>query len=143
MIPTPFTYFFTLRLHDTDAAGRLFFAHLFRHAHDAFENLMTALGVPLDAMISAGQTLLPLIHAEADYRQPLRHGDQVQVQVTIAEIRRRSFAIHYVFLNHHHQIAATARTIHCQINADGSAADNLSPMLRTALTSFQHSAIPL
>jgi predicted Zn-dependent protease len=102
-----------------------------------------AFGDSAEQGLIRGQTLLPLIHAEADYRQPLRHGDQVQVQVTIAEIRRRSFAIHYVFLNHHHQIAATARTIHCQINADGSTADDLSPMLRTALTSFQHSAIPL
>lgn len=141
MIPVPFTYAFTLRLHDTDAAGRLFFAHLFRHAHDAFETLMTALGVPLDAMIHTGQTRLPLIHAEADYHQPLGHGDQVQVQVTIAEIRRRSFAVQYIFLNHNNQIAATAHTVHCQINADGSAADDLSSALRTALTQFHDSAL--
>jgi len=40
MIPRPFEYRFTVQLHDTDAAGRLFFAHLFRHAHDAYEALM-------------------------------------------------------------------------------------------------------
>jgi len=140
MVLAPFTDAFTLRLHDTDAAGRLFFAHLFRHAHDAFENLMTALGVPLETMIRDGQILLPLIHAEADYHQPLRHGDCVQVQVTMTEIRRRSFALQYVFLNPHHEIAATARTVHCQINTDGSAADDLAPALRTALTQFHHSA---
>ncbi|MBK1693356.1 thioesterase [Chromatium weissei] len=141
MLVTPFIYSFTLRLHDTDAAGRLFFAHLFRHAHDAFEHLMTALGTPLETMIRDGQTLLPLIHAEADYHQPLHHGDCVQVQVTITEIRRRSFALHYVFLNQRHEIAATAHTVHCQINADGSAAEALAPTLRTAFTRFHHSAI--
>ncbi|PQJ97658.1 acyl-CoA thioesterase [Chromatium okenii] len=142
MIPTPFTYFFTLRLHDTDAAGRLFFAHLFRHAHDAFENLMTALGVPLDAMISAGQTLLPLIHAEADYRQPLSRrssasaGDNCRnsspficdsLRFSQSSPSNRSDCSHHSLPNQRRR----------------QRRDDLSPMLRTALTSFQHSAIPL
>lgn len=131
----PFEYLFTVRLHDTDAAGRLFFAHLFRHAHDAFEAFMAASGVPLDALIRAGQILLPLTHAAADYHHPLLHGDMIRVQVIVVEIRRRSFSIQYLFLNHHGECAATVRTVHCQINADGSAAAALAVELNAVLQS--------
>ncbi|MFP4063447.1 MAG: acyl-CoA thioesterase, partial [Halochromatium sp.] len=72
---------FRVALHDTDAAGVLFFAHLFRHAHDAYEAMMARIGWPLDGLIRERQLGLPLVHAEADYRRPMRHGDQVAVRV--------------------------------------------------------------
>lgn len=114
----PFEYRFIIRLHDTDAAGLLFFGHLFRHAHDACESFMEAIGFPLDRLIQDGQILLPLAHAEADYRLPLRHGDAVRVLVGIAEIRRRSFAIDYRFIKDGDQVAATARTVHVLVSPD-------------------------
>lgn len=114
----PFEYRFIIRLHDTDAAGLLFFGHLFRHAHDACESFMEAIGFPLDRLIQDGQILLPLAHAEADYRLPLRHGDAVRVMVGIAEIRRRSFTIDYRFIKDGDQIAATARTVHVLVSPD-------------------------
>ncbi|WP_295399706.1 acyl-CoA thioesterase [uncultured Thiocystis sp.] len=128
------THTFTIRLHDTDAAGLLFFGHLFRHAHDAFEAFMATLGFPLDLMIRDGRMLLPLTHAEADYRRPLRHGDVVRVLVSVLEIRRRSFSIGYRFLNARGEVAATARTVHVQVDAEILPADALSPPLRLALS---------
>ena len=61
MSDATFTHWLTIPLYDTDAAGRLFFGHLFRHAHDAFESFMAMLGLPLDQLIRDGQILLPLI----------------------------------------------------------------------------------
>ncbi|MBK1641601.1 thioesterase [Chromatium okenii] len=133
---TPFAHPITVRLHDTDAAGRLFFAHLFRHAHDAFEAFMDALELPVDTMIRSGQLLLPITHAQADYHLPLRHGDRVLVQVSVADLRRRSFAIQYAFRTNQDALAATALTVHCQINVDGTAVAALAPELKTALQSF-------
>ena len=128
---------FTIRLHDTDAAGLLFFGHLFRHAHDAFESFMTAIGLPIDHLIRAGQTLLPLAHAEADYRRPLRHGDAVRVRVRVADIRRRSFAIEYRFMNSLGEVAATARTVHVQVSADMTPTEDLAEPLRAALSAYR------
>ena len=39
-----YNYHFTTSLHDIDAAGVLFFAHLYRHAHDAYEAFMSDIG---------------------------------------------------------------------------------------------------
>lgn len=113
MMTSPvFEYGYRIRLHDTDAAGRLFFAHLFRHAQDALEAFMEHIGFQVDRMIREGELLLPLTHAEADYRRPLRHGDRVRVQVWVRDLRRRSFAIGYRFLDEQGEEAATATTVH-------------------------------
>jgi 1,4-dihydroxy-2-naphthoyl-CoA hydrolase len=133
MDPATFVYPFSVRLHDTDAAGRLFFGHLFRHAHDAYEAFMDQAGVPLDRLIREGEILLPLVHAEADYHRPLCQGDRVRVLVTVREIRTRSFAVGYRFETPDGAVAATAHTVHLQINRDGSPAPGLSEEVRAAL----------
>ncbi|TVQ89370.1 MAG: acyl-CoA thioesterase [Chromatiaceae bacterium] len=107
---------FRVALHDSDAAGVLFFAHLFRHAHDAYEDLMEALGWRLDALIRAGQLALPLVHAEADYRLPLRHGETVEVAVEVLAVGTRSFTLGYRFSTAAGAFAATARTIHAGLD---------------------------
>jgi 1,4-dihydroxy-2-naphthoyl-CoA hydrolase len=122
MTTAAFEYRFRVALHDTDAAGVLFFAHLFRHAHDAYEAWLAQLGFPLDAMIRDGRLRLPLVHAQADYHRPIRHGDVILVRPKLSEIRRRSFAIDYDFTTAEGELAATARTIHAGIAADGSPA---------------------
>ncbi|MBK5964065.1 thioesterase [Thiocystis minor] len=127
---------FTIRLHDTDAAGLLFFGHIFRHAHDAFEAFMDTIGFPVDLMIRDGRMLLPLTHAEADYRRPLRHGDTVRVLVSVLEIRRRSFAIGYRFIDRLGDVAATARTVHVEVSADIAPVMDLSESLRLALSTY-------
>ncbi len=111
-----FRYRFQVRLHDTDAAGVLFFGHLFRHAHDAYESLMADLGFPLHDLIRHGvapdAAALPITHAEASYKRPILQGDRIEVAVSVAEVRRRSFALDYRFNNQDGQTCATALTVH-------------------------------
>lgn len=142
MDPRHFAYAFSVRLHDTDAAGRLFFGHLFRHAHDAYEAFMAHVGLPLDRLIRAGEILLPLVHAEADYHRPLCQGDRVRVVLAIAEIRARSFAVAYRFETQDGTLAATAKTVHLRINRDGSPAAGLSDEIRDAILPYLHEDRP-
>lgn len=134
MSEKPFEYVIDIRLHDTDAAGRLFFAHLFRHAHDAYEAFMSSLGFPLAALIRGGETLLPLTHAEADYHRPMLHGDRVRVEVSVIEVRHRSFAIGYRFLDEQDETLASARTVHVLMHDDPDIAPVLPPTLHAALS---------
>jgi 1,4-dihydroxy-2-naphthoyl-CoA hydrolase len=134
--PTDESHHFRVQLHDTDSAGRLFFAHLFRHAHDAYEAFMDQLGLPLDDLIRTGETLLPLVHAEADYLRPMCHGDQIRVSLVVQEIRTRSFAIGYRFETPEGLLAATARTVHVLINRDGSPGSALTESMRAALIPY-------
>ncbi len=139
-----FVHSFAVRLHDTDAAGVLFFGHLFRHAHDAYEGLMDQLGVPLNSLIQKGfrtgagtrtgdadgATPLPITRAQARYLRPLRLGDRVRVEVRIADQRHRSFAVEYRFIDAHGELAAEAQTVHCLADPHAPA---LPERLRSAL----------
>lgn len=115
-MPSPaYHHQFRVALPDTDVAGVLFFAHLFRHAHDAYEAWMSSLGFPLHEMIRTGAMALPLVHAEADYRRPLKHGELVTVELFLADLQPARFTIDYRFLTDR-RMAALARTIHVCID---------------------------
>ncbi|MGB5833740.1 MAG: acyl-CoA thioesterase [Thiohalocapsa sp.] len=128
-----FQYRFQIRLHDTDVAGVLFFAHLFRHAHDAYEVWMSELGFPLDRLIRDGELALPLVHAEADYRRPLRHGDRVCLSLAVAELGTGSFKIDYQFRTQDGELAAVARTVHVCIHPGHGLPHALPEALSNAL----------
>ena len=139
MADQAYAYQFRVSLHDTDAAGVLFFAHLFRHAHDAYEAWMGELGFALDEMIRDGGLALPLVHAEADFKRPLRHGDLIRVEVRVDELRASSFGVGYRFLTDDGILAAIARTVHVAIRPGDSASrvlpDDLAATLRSRLDS--------
>ncbi len=111
---------FPVMLHDTDAAGVLFFAHLFRHAHDAYEAFMAARGLLLHRIIAEGEWGLPLVHAEADYTRPLHHGDVVAVHLEVESMGERSFTLGYRF-ECKGACCATARTVHVAVDRSGRA----------------------
>ena len=136
MADSVFEYEVRIRLHDTDAAGRLFFANLLRQAHDAFEAFMLSIGHPLDALIRDRSLLLPLIHAEADYRQPMAHGDQIRIQLWVGELRQRSFEMRYRFLDAQGQEAATAKTVHVLVRGETELAAALPEALRKGLIPY-------
>lgn len=91
-----FEYRFKLRLHDVDHAGAMFFARLFVHAHDAYESFMAHLGADLPGLIGGG-THLPVAHAAADYLSPMRHGDEIAVELAVERLGHTSFTVGYAF----------------------------------------------
>lgn len=114
-----FEHRFSVRLHDIDAAGVMFYGHLFRYAHDAYEGFMGALGLPLDGLIRAG-CRLPLVHAEADYLGPLRHGEEIWVEVGVEALGGTSFTLVYGFHDEAGAPRARARTVHVHLGQDRS-----------------------
>jgi 1,4-dihydroxy-2-naphthoyl-CoA hydrolase len=128
-----FPYGFRVPLHEIDAGGVMFFAHLFRHAHDAYEDFMAAIAQPLDRLIRDGPTLLPLVHAEADYRAPMRHGQTVTVHLCVAEVGVRSFTLSYRFTDESGRVLALARTVHAHAGPGRSSGAPLPAALAAAL----------
>jgi len=107
---------FTLPLQEVDHAGVMFFAHLFSHAHDAYAELMQSMGFPLHQIIDAGEYHIPLVHAEADYMAPMRHGQQIEVRILIESPVNSSFALKYEFITND-ELCARASTRHVFIDA--------------------------
>lgn len=132
-----FRHCFQVRLHDTDAAGVLFFGHLFRHAHDAYESFMAELGFPLHGLIQReppdASTRLPITHAEADFKRPLRQGDTVEVELRVREVRPRSFSLDYRFLDPDGNLCASARTVHVYLSDTAGSGLQLPDGLGSAL----------
>jgi 1,4-dihydroxy-2-naphthoyl-CoA hydrolase len=127
-----FRYHFHVRLHDTDAAGLLFFAHLLRHAHDAYESLLEHAGLPLAELIERGARL-PLAHAEADYLAAMRHGARVSVRLHVARLGQRSFTLDYAFHLADGTLAARAQSVHVAVAATAGQTAALPPDLRAIL----------
>ena len=74
-----------VRFQEVDAAGIVFYARVFDYFHDAYVGFLRERGAPLDEALQDGAWVAPLQHAEADYRRPLRFGDEIEI--VIAEIR--------------------------------------------------------
>lgn len=123
---------FRVALHDTDAAGVLFFAHLFRHAHDAYEAMMARIGWPLDGLIRGRQIGLPLVHVEADFRRPMHHGDEVTVGIQRVDLAEQGFSLAYRFFIGEREVA-TALSVHAAIDPRFGKRQPLPPELTHAL----------
>jgi 1,4-dihydroxy-2-naphthoyl-CoA hydrolase len=123
----------TVRLYDTDAAGFLFFGAQFRFAHEALENFLDHLGLPIARIIHGGTILFPVVHAEADYRAPLAVGDRLSVQVAVREIGERSFTIGYRLLLADGREAGSVVTVHSALDKASGSSCPLPESVRTAL----------
>jgi YbgC/YbaW family acyl-CoA thioester hydrolase len=125
------SYATTISLGDTDAAGVLFYARLFDLAQRAFEHHCAARGFPIARFWSDG-VLAPVVHVEADYRAPLRLGDDVVVETSLEGMGGSSFRIAHVVRRGDGTLAAEALVVHACINRDGKSVP-VSSALRLAL----------
>ncbi len=111
-----YTYQTKIKLHDTDAAGLLFFSHQFEIIHDAYEALLESMGLGFAELIRNKAYFLPIVHAESDYKLPLFVGDTIEIQVTVENIGETSFTFAYKLLNSKGELVGTARTVHVTID---------------------------
>jgi len=136
MSEAPFEYRYVLPLHEVDAAGIAFFAHAFRHAHDAYEAFMEELGLSLRALLGEGQYRLPLVHCEADFLAPIRHGDQVRVELRVAALGDRSFTLGYRFTTPNGEPLVRALTRHVLVGSESGRAVVLPGEMRRRLRGY-------
>ena len=85
--------YYTVKLHDTDAAGILFFANQFKMAHDIYESFLGRMGFGLSQRFARRDFFLPIVHAEADYYQPLNVGDVIEIAMSVTKIGKTSFTL--------------------------------------------------
>ncbi len=77
-----FCYPRTLRFHETDAAGVVYFAQVLTLCHEAYEAALGAAGFDLRHFFGGGDLAVPIVHASVDFRRPLYCGDRIEIQVT-------------------------------------------------------------
>ncbi len=111
-----FTYKTKIRLHDTDAAGILFFSHQFEIIHDAYECVLEQMGFGFAELIKKKNFFLPIVHAESDYKAPLYVGDKITVEVILDQVGTSSFSFAYRIIKEGGLLVGTARTVHVTID---------------------------
>jgi 1,4-dihydroxy-2-naphthoyl-CoA hydrolase len=129
-----FTDYYTVKLHDSDAAGVVFFANVFRIAHDVYEQLLKQLGYSFPERFAAGDFIIPIAHAEADYLHPLRVGDTVKITAAVAEIGDSSFVMKFQITDSENRLLATVRTVHVAVDGRTFRTMNLPEDFKKRLT---------
>ena len=79
-----------------DQAGVAYYPTLLDHCHAAFEEFFEgALKRPYPKVVMADRIGFPTVHLEADFREPLRYGDLLTFEVTVARLGERSVVFRY------------------------------------------------
>ncbi|MGA1529827.1 MAG: acyl-CoA thioesterase [Kiritimatiellia bacterium] len=128
----PFAY--RIKLGDTDAAGRLYFVAAFRIAHDAFEEAMATIGLPVHEIVQRGNFAFPVVHADATYSAPVLLGDMVYVNTLVKRVGNSSVNFQYEIKNAAGEIAIKVEIIHVSISAETGETIPLPDPLRTLLS---------
>ena len=131
-----FTYKTQIRLHDTDAAGRIFFANQFKIIHDAYELLLEKFNFSFPYMLKEAKYFLPIVHAESDYKAHLFAGDKIKVGIKVGHIGTTSFSFEYTIHNAKNVLVGTAKTVHVTVSQKTDKKIPLPKELRSALEKF-------
>ncbi len=85
-----------IRFQETDAAGVVYFANLLSLCHEAYEASLAEVGVDLKHFFSGlSEIAVPIVHAEADFYQPLFCGDAIAITLIPRQLDPQSFEVAY------------------------------------------------
>jgi YbgC/YbaW family acyl-CoA thioester hydrolase len=108
-----------VRFQDIDAAGILFYARAFEYFHDAYAAALEAGGVDLPTILREKRWAAPLVHAEADFKAPMRYGDPVAIEIVSGELGHSSLKVRYrvTAANDDAHVYCTGMTAHVFVDA--------------------------
>ena len=122
-----------IKLPDTDAAGILFFANYIKLAHDVYEAFMAEVGFSLKYIINDAEFFLLIAHTEADYKIPLKLGENYSVNLKVEKIGRTSFVLKYDFFNSNDELSAIIKTTHVTVDKNSNQPDHIFEKLKSKL----------
>jgi YbgC/YbaW family acyl-CoA thioester hydrolase len=82
---------------DTDMAGIVHYANFFRYMEAAEHAFFRSLGLSIVTRQVEPPVAWPRVHAECDFRQPLRFEDEVEVHLLVAEKTSKSLTYQFRF----------------------------------------------
>jgi len=130
-----FIYQTRVRLKDTDATGVLYFSEQFKFAMEAFEEFLKRRGYSLRELM-ATPFLIPVVHAEADYFEPLVVGDALEIAMEVAKIGSSSITIKYTFFDPAKRIeVGKVQIVHVVIDKETKRPVPIPSFLRSVLES--------
>lgn len=120
----------TIRLHHTDAAGLIFFPRLFELVQETLEEAMVERGAPIATRLVGDGPIMPIVHCEADFKRPLRIGDEITVEMFCVRVGETSLTFVYRFVDDDGVECAQARTVHASMDRQTGESVPLTPEMR-------------
>ena len=126
----------SVRFDDVDYAQIVYFPRLFGYCHWAFEDFFgKKAGVSYAHLLSKRRVGFPTVHAEADFKYPLRFGDVCRVQVETVKLGKRSLTNRYrLFLGNSKKLCAEIQIVHVAMHMDRYESVPIPRDLRAAFT---------
>ena len=103
-------------MRDSDAAGIMFFGKYYFIAHDAYEAFMESVNCSLKTFIDESDYMPLIVHSEADYKKPLKYGEQFEIEIEVSNIGDSSFTLVYNIRNSTGETVANVKTVHVAVN---------------------------
>lgn len=125
-----YIYQHKIKLHETDAAGILFFSRQFQIIHDAYEVVLEKIGFGFPELLNNQSFFLPIVHAESDYKKPVYVGDLLEIEVRVKTLGKTSFSFEYAISNHKKELVGTAVTVHVTIDKKTKAKIAIPDLMR-------------
>ena len=125
----------TVLFQEVDAAGIVFFARFFEWFHDAYAAGLAARGIRFEKVFAESPWGLPLVHAEADYREPLGFAAPFRVDVESVAVGDTSITVTYAVRGGADgaKLHATGKTVHVCIDRKTFRSVPVPAELRSAL----------
>ena len=116
---------------DTDMAGIVHYANFFRYMEAAEFRFFRSLGFSIWNQRVDPPISWPRVHAECDYRSPLRFEDEVEIHLLVAEKRKKAITYAFRFrklnANPPVEVARGRVTTVCVTHQDGKISSTLIP----------------
>lgn len=90
-----FVHVHRVRFDEIDAAGIVYFARFFAWCHDAMEAMLAPIGGGYAHLVGERRLGLPAVHVEADFRAPMRFGDEARVETWCDKLGNSSVALRF------------------------------------------------
>jgi acyl-CoA thioester hydrolase len=88
---------FRVEFADTDMAGIVHFANFFRYMEVTEHAFFRSLGFSIHTHIDGRNIGWPRVHAECDYKSPLRFEDEVEVHLRVREKKSKALTYDFAF----------------------------------------------
>ena len=83
---------------ETDMVGMVHYSNFFRYMESAEHGFFRSLGFSIVTRQVDPPLGWPRVHAECDYKQPLRFEDEVEIQMLVSEKKSKSLSYQFRFL---------------------------------------------
>ncbi|AFH49025.1 Putative thioesterase [Ignavibacterium album JCM 16511] len=101
---------------DCDPAGIIFYSRLFDFCHSAYEQLIESFELDEDYWDNP-LYVVPIIHTECDYYKPIKYGDEIEIQLSVSNLKNSSFELTYSLLLNDEK-CAVVKTVHVFVSRE-------------------------